>query len=319
MWFFLGDWITPHGSESDPKSAENILFNNCYLYYITQITANISQIIGMNNDTAPLRNTAMKLFASINTVYYNNAGYYVDLLQSHLTMPLATGVVPPNDKILVSQNLETAIVVTKNGHLDTGLTGTYFMTKFLQENYRNDLVFTYANQTTFPSYGWFLVQGYTTWPEDWAIRDAPEESIMHGCYNSIGMWFMKGVLGIQQSPVVGFPSPMAGKSKSTILIRSGFDCGDVTSSKGSLNTIFGNVTSSWSFTGKSELQHNVTIPVNGVALVQLPGTSLNRITESGQSVNGAVGVSFLGTEKQHIYTMFNFQVVSGTYYFISLM
>ncbi len=39
----------------------------------------------------------------------------------------------------------------------------YFMTKFLTENYRNDLVFTMANKTTFPSYGYFLEQGFTTW------------------------------------------------------------------------------------------------------------------------------------------------------------
>ncbi len=28
MWDFLGDWITPHGSESVPTSPENLLFNN---------------------------------------------------------------------------------------------------------------------------------------------------------------------------------------------------------------------------------------------------------------------------------------------------
>ena len=37
------------------------------------------------------------------------------------------------------------------------------MTKYLTEQGRNDLVFTYTNQTTFPSYGYFLEQGYTTW------------------------------------------------------------------------------------------------------------------------------------------------------------
>jgi hypothetical protein len=33
----LGDWITPHGSESNITSPENLLFNNCYcesLYYL---------------------------------------------------------------------------------------------------------------------------------------------------------------------------------------------------------------------------------------------------------------------------------------------
>ena len=70
-----------------------------------------------------------------------------------------------------------------------GLTGTYFMTKLLMESGRNDLIFTYANQTTFPSYGYFLQKGYTTWPEQWNV--ASGDSLMHGCYNGIGLWFGK--------------------------------------------------------------------------------------------------------------------------------
>ena len=47
MWDFLGDWITPHGSESDPASAENLLFNNCYLSYITKLVAEIAKVLGL--------------------------------------------------------------------------------------------------------------------------------------------------------------------------------------------------------------------------------------------------------------------------------
>jgi len=46
QWDFLGDWITPHGSESNVTSPENILFNNCYFAYITRLTANIADILG---------------------------------------------------------------------------------------------------------------------------------------------------------------------------------------------------------------------------------------------------------------------------------
>jgi len=282
------------------------------------MTANISVVLGMTNDTARLRTTAKKLYAAINTEFFNaNGGYYLDHLQTHLTMALATGVVPFEQILNVLGNLDTAITVTNKGHLDTGLTGTYFMTKFLQENDRNDLVFTYANQTTFPSYGWFLVQGYTTWPEDWAITDVPEASKIHGCYNSIGMWFMKGILGIQQAPITGF-QPRDTSNVLSILIRSGFDCGDITWSHGSLDTIFGQVVSSWDFT-EGTLTHNITIPVNGVALVQLPGTALVRMTESGNPVQSAVGVKFMESRMQHKTLVFSFQVVSGTYFFKSVM
>ena len=37
------------------------------------------------------------------------------------------------------------------------------MTKVMMEAGRNDLVFTWANKTDFPSYGHFLELGYTTW------------------------------------------------------------------------------------------------------------------------------------------------------------
>ena len=77
-------------------------------------------------------------------------------------MPMASGVVPADHQTTVMSNLENAIATT-GGHLDTGLTGTYFLMKYLTENNRNDLIFTMANKTTFPSYGYFLAQGFTTW------------------------------------------------------------------------------------------------------------------------------------------------------------
>ena len=53
-WDFLGDWITPHGSESKPTSPENILFNNCYYAYITKLTANIAHILGHDEVRRPV-------------------------------------------------------------------------------------------------------------------------------------------------------------------------------------------------------------------------------------------------------------------------
>ena len=46
--------------------------------------------------------------------------------------------------------------------------------RYLMESGRNDLAFLIANQTTFPSYGHFLAQGYTTWPEQVRISDCAQ-------------------------------------------------------------------------------------------------------------------------------------------------
>ena len=84
---------------------------------------------------------------------------------------------------------------------------------------RNDLVFTLANSSSYPGYGHFLQRGFTTWPETWDVvhRHGHGASLIHGCFNSIGLWFLQGVAGI----VVDFvASPTV-----PITIRAGVDSG----------------------------------------------------------------------------------------------
>jgi alpha-L-rhamnosidase len=176
QWDFLGDWITPHGSESNVTSPENILFNNCYLVYITDLTAKIAEVLGYAEKAEKYAAAAEAYASAVNRAFYSNTtGGYVDLLQTHLVMPLATGSVPPSRREATMALLEQAIDTT-GGHLDTGLTANYFMTKLFTETGRNDLMVQITNKTTFPSYGYFLEQGYTTWPESWKVEKCCSDS-----------------------------------------------------------------------------------------------------------------------------------------------
>ena len=170
MWDFLGDWITPHGSEGTVNSPQNLLFNNCYLHYITTLVAKISTILGNPTAASKYDADALRIASAVNQAFGNpSTGVYLDTLQTHAVMPLASGLVPVATQSKTMANLANQILVNNTGHLDTGLTGTYFMTKMLMESGRNDLVFAYANKTDFPSYGYFLSLGYTTWPEQWQV------------------------------------------------------------------------------------------------------------------------------------------------------
>ena len=220
-WDFLVDWITPHGSEDVPTDPVNILFNNCYLHYITKLASRIADVLGKHADAQEYRAAAANLAQAVNKAFYDaSTGAYVDHRQTHLLMPLATGVVGASgsvseDSVLAS--LETAIAKT-GGHLDTGLTGNYFMTKFFTETGRNDLMLGITSKTTFPSYGYFLKQGYTTWPETWDVEECCGQaglSKMHGCYNAVGLWFVQGLAGIDVDHSRG--------DGYTIVIRAGVD------------------------------------------------------------------------------------------------
>eukprot|EP00949_MAST-11_sp_MAST-11-sp1_P000823 g823.t1 len=177
QWDFLGDWLTPHGSESNVTSPENLLFNNAYVCYIEQLAAKTALVLGHEGDAKEYASAAEDRSVAIARAFYNaETGAYVDLLQTHIVMPLATGVVP-NEKFEASMALLARAIAAKGGHLDVGLTGNYFLTKLLTEEWRNDLLFTITSKTTFPSYGFFLQQGYTTWPEQWDAQECCEDPV----------------------------------------------------------------------------------------------------------------------------------------------
>eukprot|EP00035_Acanthoeca_spectabilis_P003991 m.97489 g.97489 ORF g.97489 m.97489 type:complete len:949 (+) comp12401_c0_seq2:373-3219(+) len=306
QWDFLGDWITPHGSESKVNSPENLLFNNCILHYITTLVSRISGILGDSTAEAKYAADAAARAVAINKAFGNaSTGVFVDMLQTHAVMPLATGVVPPEVAPKTWSNLAHQITVVNTGHLDTGLTGTYFMTKLLMEAGRNDLIFTYANKTDFPSYGHFLALGYTTWPEQWDVANG--QSLMHGCYNAIGLWFVEGVAGIRVH-ASEYPS---------LTIRAGVDAGDITWARGQRLALHGMAFSSWTLSSH-RFSHNITVPAGGVAKVLIPSANgATGVTEGGVAVGSAVGVTVLGVTTVNKLNYLALQVLAGTYSFAS--
>jgi hypothetical protein len=306
MWDFLGDWITPHGSEGKVNSPQNLLFNNCYLRYITKLVGKISSVLGNTAAAAKYEADATRIGAAVMKAYGNaSTGVFLDTLQTHAVMPLASGLVPASVANKTWANLAEQITVTNSGHLDTGLTGTYFMTKVLMESGRNDLVFLYANQTTFPSYGYFLQKGYTTWPEQWDVKSG--DSLMHGCFNGIGLWFVEGVAGIR---VHASESP-------PLTIKAGVDAGDISWASGERKALHGTASSAWQLSG-SQFRQQITIPPSGVAKVLIPSKSgAAGVTEGGKPVASAVGVKVIGVEMVNKISYVVLEVASGTFSFVS--
>ena len=88
------------------------------------------------------------------------------------------------------ETLENTIRVQNDGHLDTGMHGTYFVIKYLMEADRNDLVFEMTNKTDYPGWGYMLANGATTSWEGWT-----GQSHIHDTLISIGAWFIAGCGG----------------------------------------------------------------------------------------------------------------------------
>lgn len=299
QWCFIGDWVTPHGSELS-DSPEALLFNNCYYLTALRTAAQIARALGKDDDVKDFEACAERLAGALNKRFFNPTNdRYIDTRQTHLVMPLVADAVPRDHVAGVMANLRNDIVVTHDGHLDVGDPGVYYMTRYLAEHGANDLVFTYINQKTYPGYGFFIEQGLDTWPETWDAKEPP--SLIHGCFSGISKWLVSAVAGIAADPASpGFKHFVV---KPAIV-------GDITWAKAHYDSAYGRIACHWTIES-GRLVMKVEVPVGTTATVYVPATDVAAVTESGKAISETWGVKFLRMEDGCAI----FDVQSGSYEF----
>jgi alpha-L-rhamnosidase len=183
----------------------------------------------------------------------------------------------------------------RDGHIAAGMFGVPLILDALVQNGRNDIAYAMVTQTDFPGWGHMLQSGATTLWETWKYSDNVY-SHNHPMFGSAGEWLYQGILGINQA-APGFRK----------IILKPQPAGDLTWAKGSYETLFGTVISSWKKDDKG-FHYDIAVPVGATAEVWLPAGT---VTESGHPAEKAEGVRFLKKEKD----FFVYEAGSGDYHF----
>ena len=300
---FVGDWVAPgRGMDTINRPPANAaaLFNNCYLIYLREQWAQMAVVLGRQDEAIACRKELERLRPLIHAAFYDkDKQLYALDEQSYYLMPLLTGVVPDELRPTILKKLEECIRVTRKGHLDTGMLGTYFLMNYLMEIGRNDLLWLVVTQKDYPGWGYMLEQGATTWWEQWNGY----WSQIHSCFTSLDGWFYQGLAGIRpDTSAPGFKK---------IIIKPAV-VGDLTWVKCYHDSPYGRIVSNWKLEGQ-KLTMEITIPANTTATVYIPVNNAAQVTESGKPAVKAVGVRFLHMENNTaVYT-----VASGSYRFQS--
>ena len=214
-------------------------------------------------------------------------------------MPLMTGVVPPEKREAVFAKLKDEILNHSQGHLDTGMLGTYFLIEYLGQTGHDDLLFTILNQSTYPGWGYMVASGATTIWEQWNGY----YSHIHSCFASPGGWFYQSLAGIQFDPAaLGFKR---------IIIKPSL-VGDLMWVKAHYDSIHGRIISNWKREGE-KFTMEVTLPANTTATVFVPTKNADGVTESGKPLDKVVGAQLLRMENGRAVLA----VKSGAYRFFS--
>jgi len=259
-WDFIGDWVPPRrGMDTDnwPTSEAAEFFNNGYRLYQMHLLIQMAEVLGKADDATRYRARMEVVRPAVHAAFYRaeEACYVIDE-QAYYVMALMTGIAPESEREHVLQGLERNILEKNQGHLDTGMLGTYFMMEYLREIGRNDLVYTMFNQTTYPGWGYMLEQGATTLWEQWNGY----YSQIHSCFTSPDNWFYQGLAGIQPDPQApGF---------SNVIIKPAF-AGEVTWVKAHHDGPYGRIVCHWRRESERVMM-DLIIPAHSTATLYLP-------------------------------------------------
>lgn len=292
---YYGDWIaierTPAAFVSD-------------FYYYNDVTtlARIAGVLGKTSDRDHYSQLAGQIKEAFNREFLDRkSGNYANGTQTANAMALYLDLVPEEKrddsehgtvKGLVESNLTQDLVYEHDTHVTTGFIGVKYLFRTLTKMGRSDLAYELATQTSFPSWGYMIENGATTLWELWNNKVGPSmNSHNHPMLGSVGGWFYNALAGIN-------PDPSATGYR-RILIRPQI-VRDLRFASGTIETIRGPVTSSWTHT-PGVVSVEVTVPVNSQAQVVIPkdeemGEVVVRegdriVWDSGAFVPGTPGVT----------------------------
>jgi alpha-L-rhamnosidase len=308
-----GDWCVPpedpkliHTKEAARRTAPAILATS-YFYHCLGLMSRYARMLNKPEDAERFTELAGKLKTALNEQFYNqDKGYYDNGSQTSCVLPLAFDMVPKSERPRVFGQLVKKITDETHGHVGTGLIGGQWLNRVLTDGGRADLVYGFATNTTYPSWGYMVSKGATTVWELWN-GDTADPAMNSGNHvmlvGDLVIWFYECLAGIKPDPAQpGFKH----------LIMRPRPVGDLQFVRATHHSPYGLIASSWKRTG-GKFEWQITIPPNSTATVYVPATSLENVREGGEPALEAKGVKQLRYENGAVV----FEVEAGQYEFTS--
>jgi alpha-L-rhamnosidase len=249
------------------------LTSSCYYYVDATLVSRFAEITGHKEDQAYYTQLAEDIKAATNKRFLDNdKAIYANGSQTAQSAAIYQDVVPEEYRKQVAENLVKA-VHANNDHLDVGLLGSKYLLNALTDTGYAELAYKVASQETRPSWGWWIVNGATTFQEGWGMGPSRNHVFM----GEILAWFYKTLAGIRIDPMQpGFKH---------IIIKPHFVEG-LSYVKAKTNSVHGEIRSEWEKSGDN-IKLDLTIPANTKAMVYLPVVEGKNVYESGKLVDNS--------------------------------
>lgn len=297
----LGDWCAPG---SVPGNTPIPITSTAIFYLDAVIMHKAAQLMGKTEDAKAFAQLAEQIRESFNRHFFDGEKCTYGS-QTADVLALAWGLVPDGLEQAVADSLARDVMENHRGHHSTGILGLRHLFWALSEYGHGDVAMTVLHQTDYPSIGHLFSLGATTLWEWWSEPDIEQQegprSCNHPMQGGFDAWFFSGIAGIRPSEdAPGFQR---------IVLKPHLLPG-LQWVRASYRSIRGLIVSEW----RQEEEHlhwKMAIPANTEALVYLPTTDANTVTESGQPLAGRTDVRVHGVERKHLVV----HIGSGEYRF----
>jgi alpha-L-rhamnosidase len=266
----FADWLAP-GSQTPVD-----LVATAYWALIARQMADIAHALGKESDAERYRQLGTQIRGAFQKEFLKDDGTVGSGSQTAYVLALYMNLVPDSQVPTVVDKLVKDIEA-HNWHLTTGFLGTPFLLFTLADHDRTDVAYRLLLNETYPSWGYMLSKGATTWWERWNgdTGDPAMNSYNHYAFGSVMAWVYRYMVGIDTT--------RAGPGFHEIVIHPRSDA-RITKARGEYASEYGKIVADWNGTPGGPFSLKVTIPANTTAKVYLPDAGSARVTEGGKAV-----------------------------------
>ena len=279
------DWLAPDANT--PRD----LVATAYWALIAQQMEAMAAATGRVDEAKSYAAVAAKVRTAFRKAYVSEDGTVAGGTQTAYLLALYTGMATQAQHRSMTDHLVASIEEHGN-HLTTGFLGTPFLLFVLDEEGRSDVAYKLLLSDSYPSWGYMVSKGATTWWERWNgdTGDPGMNSYNHYAFGSVMAWVYRRVSGIDTDPT--------GAGFHHVVVAPHTDA-RLTHARTEYDSAYGTIVTDWTRDPQGGLQLAVTIPANATASIQLA-----KGPKGTMNLDGTPAKASSATE-----------IGSGTYYF----
>ncbi|KAJ9144282.1 Alpha-l-rhamnosidase [Pleurostoma richardsiae] len=278
----LGDWLDPTAPPEEPGDARTngTLVADAYLVRVTSVMAEISKILGEENDAKRYAAESQQLKATFQAKYIAPSGLLVGDTQTALSLAIVFDLhATPEQASRAAERLVDSVRFAKF-RVATGFAGTPIITHALTKSGHHQIAYRMLLEKNRPSWMYPISMGATTVWERWDSM-LPDGSINPGEMTSFNHYALGSVINWLHECVAGVSPLQPGWKTFRVAPIPG---GTITSAETIYETPYGRLECRWSIRDGDHFELDLLVPANTRAQVTLPHERAQDLGAAGEWV-----------------------------------